>query len=182
MRTVSYFAFGSNMLSVRLQARTPSARPLGTVELTGWRLAFHKRGADGSGKGDLVAAPETERVFGVVYSLAEAEVPILDRFEGPGYDRHLIDVRLGDAPLRCLTYQASPEYIDAGLKPYHWYRRLILAGLLEHGAEDAYIAAVSGCPWRRDPFPFRPARRRALSALRAFNGRYPRLASRLATL
>jgi hypothetical protein len=182
LSTVHYLAFGSNMLTMRLQARTRSAQPVGTVALHGWRLAFHKRGEDASGKGDLVRAAASERAFGVVYRLATAELPILDRFEGPGYIRTEIEVQLDGRSLACLTYQATASAIDARLEPYDWYRQLILAGLLEHGADAGYIEATRQVPWRRDPIPLRPSRQRALAAVRAFASRYPELASRLATL
>lgn len=179
--TVHYLAFGSNLLSTRLQARTDSAQVLGTTELRGWRLAFHKRGADASGKGDIVPATASDRVFGVVYRLAEAQLPILDRFEGPGYRRTEIEVDLDGTATRCLTYRATEDAIDAMLKPYDWYHELILAGLLEHGADAAYLEHVRCQPCASDPLRMRPSRRRALAALRAFIARNPGLAAELQT-
>ncbi|TNF88372.1 MAG: gamma-glutamylcyclotransferase, partial [Gammaproteobacteria bacterium] len=44
MDSLYYFAYGSNMSPARLQARVPSARPLGVYRLKGHRLSFHKRG------------------------------------------------------------------------------------------------------------------------------------------
>ena len=49
---MKYFAYGSNLLHQRLQARTPSARPLFTGTLTEHDLRFHKIGDDNSGKAD----------------------------------------------------------------------------------------------------------------------------------
>ena len=83
MTLVRYFAYGSNMLTARLQARCPSARPLGRATARGRRLAFHKRSdVDGSGKCDLVPADDGALVVGVVFDLAADELPALDRAEG----------------------------------------------------------------------------------------------------
>lgn len=58
---IYYFAYGSNMLTERLIARTPSARPVGTSLLPGHRLTFHKRGRDGSGKCDAFETAHLHR-------------------------------------------------------------------------------------------------------------------------
>jgi hypothetical protein len=47
-----YFGYGWNMLSVRLQRRTPSAVLHGRGHVAGRRLTFHKKSDDRSGKGD----------------------------------------------------------------------------------------------------------------------------------
>ncbi len=41
--TILYFAYGSNMLSRRLQERTPSARPVAIGKISGNRLCWYKR-------------------------------------------------------------------------------------------------------------------------------------------
>lgn len=179
MRSIYYLAFGSNLLSARLQARCDSAQALGAVELRGWRLAFHKRGADASGKGDIVPAEPSDRVFGVVYSLAEAQLSVLDGFEGPGYEQATVAVQFNGALTPCLCYRATSDAIEPDLKPYDWYRQLILAGLLEHGADADYIDTVCGHPCLPDPLPARASRRRALYALAAFADSHPQHAERL---
>jgi hypothetical protein len=182
MRSVHYLAFGSNLLTARLQARCDSAQALGAVQLHGWRLAFHKRGADKSGKGDIIPGDPADRIFGVVYRLAEAQLSILDRFEGPGYEHAMLEVELNGDLTQCVCYRAIPDAIEPDLKPYDWYQALILAGLLEHGADSDYIDAVRGQPYVPDPRPFRASRQRALAALAAFGGTHPHHAERLRLL
>ena len=81
--TFHYFAYGSNLLSTRLQQRTPSARALAPAVLEGHALRWHKAGADGSGKCDVVAVDGAgHRVIGVVYEIARSEKPLLDAAEG----------------------------------------------------------------------------------------------------
>jgi len=174
-----YFAFGSNMLTARLCARTASARPVGLARLTGWRLAFHKRGADRSGKCDIVPASADDEVIGVVFDMDAGELPALDRCEGAGYRRTLIDVPMDGGPLRCAAYRATDHAIDPMLRPFDWYYRLVLAGLIEHGAGADYIDRVRQTPWRVDSNPVRPARLRALRALARFGRSHPRLAAQV---
>ena len=72
----NYFAYGSNMSSLRLRERIPSARSLGAARLAGWRLAPNKRGRDGSGKANLVVDANSV-VWGVLYQLVAADWPRL---------------------------------------------------------------------------------------------------------
>lgn len=83
-----YLAYGSNLHPLRLVRRVPSARLVGTVPLPGYRLAFHKRGMDGSAKCDLELADESGSLaYGAVYSVAAQDIHGLDRLEdlGAGY-------------------------------------------------------------------------------------------------
>ena len=180
MTLVRYFAYGSNMLTARLQARCPSARPLGLATARGRRLAFHKRSdVDGSGKCDLVPADDGALVVGVVFDLAADELPALDRAEGrgQGYERREIVVELGGDRIACESYVATD--IEPELMPYGWYRQLVLAGLLEHGAPAAYVEQVRQVAWRADPLPERHGRLAAMRALAAFRERHPDLAVHL---
>lgn len=171
-----YFAYGSNLLTPRLQARTPSARPLGLATLPGWELRFHKPGSDGSGKGDIVPAADS-CVTGVLYRLRARELWRLDLAEGAGYERRRISVCVGNRWQRCEVYVATRTNRD--LRPYDWYRRLILAGLLENAIGGPMLHRVLETPALPDPRPFRPARLRALKALERFGRRHPELASAL---
>ncbi len=161
-----YFAYGSNMLTRRLARRVPSARPLGDGWLSGHRIAFHKRGWDGSGKANLLATGDPEdRVHGVLFELAAAERPELDRAEG-GYDRHTVRVRTGPGlpdVLPALTYVADDAFIDDSLLPFPWYKAFVVDGAREHGLPAGYVewlAAVGVVP---DPDPRRARRNRAIA-------------------
>jgi hypothetical protein len=41
---------------------------------------------------------------------------------------------------KVLIYLATPDYIDDRLKPYGWYKDVVLAGSREHGLPSEYIA------------------------------------------
>jgi gamma-glutamylcyclotransferase len=138
------FAYGSNMPTARLRERCPSAQPLGVAELRGYELRWHKISRkDGSGKCDIV---RTDRpgaaVFGVLYKIAASEGADLDSAEGLGfgYDEAEIEV-CHDGDQRTVTaYVATAT--DPALKPYSWYRALVVAGAKEHGLPTDYIAKL----------------------------------------
>jgi gamma-glutamylcyclotransferase len=165
-----YFGYGSNMLSVRLQRRTPSARMYATGHVTGRRLTFHKKSDDRSGKGDAEATGNDEdRVEGVLFWIDRAEKPALDDAEGldRGYEEAMVDVITANATVKALAYVASAGATDPARRPYHWYKRLVLAGAIEHGLPAATIAAIRAVASQDDPRPNRPRKLEAEEALAA---------------
>jgi len=139
-----YFAYGSNMASARLRERMPSAEPLGLATLRGHALRFHKRSKDGSAKCDAFATTDEDtEVVGVLFKFDPAQRGKLDRAEGVGhgYKACLITVITEKgARGNVLSYFASPEAIDASLKPYTWYKDHVLAGAAEHRLRPDYVA------------------------------------------
>ncbi|TDX97775.1 gamma-glutamylcyclotransferase family protein [Thiohalophilus thiocyanatoxydans] len=140
-----YFAYGSNMSSRRIQARSPSAAKLNTAVLTGHRLAFHKiSDNDGTAKCDACETGEPEDcVHGVVFAIVEQDKPALDRAEGlgRGYAEKVVQVRLTDGEVvEAITYYAIRT--DPALKPLDWYKSHVLRGAREHGLPEAYIRAI----------------------------------------
>lgn len=158
-----YFAYGSNLLSARLRERTPSARAVGVAVLPGYALRWHKAGADGSGKCDVVAVPgETSQVQGVVYDIAWADKPALDAAEalGVGYGEQPVRVQMAHGWVIARVYVALavvPESV-----PYHWYKGLVVAGAREHGLDADYIRALEAVPAKDDADTARDLRHRAL--------------------
>ncbi len=137
------FCYGSNMLVRRLRDRTPSAVPRGVATLTGHRLAFHKRGADGSGKADARATGSLgDRVHGVVFQIDVAELTDLDGFER-GYARRWVRVSMsGTGPTRAYCYEALETHVEPRLRPFGWYRELVIMGAREHGLPSAYVRSL----------------------------------------
>jgi hypothetical protein len=146
------FAYGSNMLTARIRERCASVQTLGVVELRGYELRWHKRSKDGSGKCDIVqTALPGASVFGVLYEIAVSEKAALDEAEGLGfgYDEAEIEVFRGADRLRAKAYVATT--IDPTLKPYFWYRALVIAGAREHGLPANYVAQLQAVPVDQDP-------------------------------
>lgn len=153
------FAYGSNMLTRRLRARVPSALSVVPAELRGYRMAFHKRGMDGSGKANIQRTGDpTDRVHGVVFRLDVAELPLLDAVE-IGYRRHEVHViaRSGHT-LDAVCYQALDGFIQPDLRPFDWYRDLVAAGAREHRLPPHHVLWIECQEVRSDPDAARRAR------------------------
>lgn len=153
MQEIVYFAYGSNMSSRRLRHRVPSARVVGRGALPGYRLAWHKRGSDGSGKCDIIAGWPGDVVYGVLYSLAAEDKPRLDRAEGLGYsygqcdvEPWLLDRHESTGAITYYALRTDPTYI-----PFSWYRDHVLIGAREHGLPAHYIAMIENVPVFEDP-------------------------------
>ena len=140
---ITIFAYGSNMRSSRLKARTPSATPLGAGRLKGHVLMWHKTGNDGSGKCDVAhTGRDDDAVWGVVYTLDAAEKPDLDRAEalGIGYTEKRAAIHIGEETVEAWFYVAIDT--SPNLTPYHWYKAFVVEGAREHALPADYIAAL----------------------------------------
>lgn len=153
METFLYFAYGSNMLTRRLQERTPSATPHGTGYVEGRRLAFHKVSKDGSGKCDIENTGScTDRAFGVLFSIASTEKPALDEAEGlgNGYKEETVLVQKSDGTAaNAIAYIATT--IEPAMRPYNWYKALVVAGATEHALPSSYVEWVRTFQSQPDP-------------------------------
>lgn len=168
MRTVLYFAYGSNMMTARLQARCPSARPAGVAFADNYRLTFWKKGRDGSGKGHLAASPGTAQP-GVLFTLSPDDLIALDGFEGAGRgyrraDDFAIRLKAAGEITQAATYVATD--LDETLQPYDWYLALIRAGAREHAFDDETQRRLGATTCREDPDQMRASRLEALGLLR----------------
>lgn len=168
MRTVLYFAYGSNMMTARLQARCPSARPAGVAFADNHRLTFWKKGRDGSGKGHLAAGPGLAQP-GVLFTLSPDDLIALDGFEGAGRgyrraDDFAIRLKATGEIAQAATYVATD--LDETLQPYDWYLALIRAGAREHAFDDETQRRLGATACREDPDQMRASRLEALGLLR----------------
>lgn len=162
---MKYFAYGSNMFTPRLKRRVHSAVLLAIATLPGNDLRFHKRSKDNSSKCDAFKS-DTERtaVNGVVFDIDPAEKPKLDRAEGlgHGYEERVALVHSPHGSHLVHLYVASPHAIDPTLRPYTWYRDLVLAGALEHTLPPDYVDRISAVEAIRDPNSDRDSEERAV--------------------
>jgi gamma-glutamylcyclotransferase len=151
-QTLVTFAYGSNMLSSRLQERCPSARALGRGELHGYELKWHKRSKDGSGKCDVVPSEDKTRiVHGVLFQLAEHEKRALDKAEGlgNGYEERHVEVTFEGNSITASLYAATSK--DSSLRPYTWYKALVVAGAKEQKLPSEYIRQLEAVEATQDP-------------------------------
>jgi len=160
-----YFAYGSNMWPPRLEARVGGCRRVASGALAGHRLAFHKSGRDGSGKCDAALTERAQnRVHGVLYELSRWQGLRLDAFEG-GYGRTEVEVEtVSGERLAAWLYRAHPRHIDPRLRPFDWYKALVLGGARLARLPADYLAVIEAVPAVVDEDPARRAEQRALLA------------------
>ncbi len=149
-----YLAYGSNLHPRRLRERIGEIKLAGVVELPGWRLCFDKRGADGSAKANLRPAPGSDQVaWAAAYRVQPNQLPALDRFEGcgGGYETFRFDVSVQGRWQPALAYLTPSHWTTESMRPYDWYRALIVAGAGYLGLPAAYVASIRAFPVIIDP-------------------------------
>ncbi len=127
-----------------LRNRVPSATAIGSAHVTGHTLRWHKRSRkDGSGKCDIELTSRNEDlVYGVLYEIDAREKYLLDNAEGlgNGYEEKIVRVAHNCGHVEATTYYATDK--NPSLKPYTWYKKLVVAGAREHKLPDDYVAAL----------------------------------------
>lgn len=96
-----YFAYGSNMEQGPMAARCPQSRPVGTA-----RLVRHRFIVSADGYASVVRDPR-RTVWGVLWDLALADVPALDRYESLAtglYAKAVRPVLTAKGPRRAMIY------------------------------------------------------------------------------
>lgn len=131
MKTIKYFAYGSNMDTERMRQRGVEIINQRWAVLTGWRLVFDKIGSQaGCGYANIVE-DKTSVVEGIFYEIPAAHIKLLDEHEGYPfhYYRKRVSVKLysGDYELG-EVYIASPKMRGKKLKPTKAYLHHLLVG------------------------------------------------------
>lgn len=139
-----YFAYGSNMSSARLIARTPSAQAIATAHLPKYNLGYTKLGVDASGKcGIKLTNNPAHRVYGVLFKIKQTEKEALDVFEGLGFvytDQEVTVYDENNQAKQAITYVPLSE--DKGLQPWDWYKQHVVRGAYEFNLPKPYIEAL----------------------------------------
>jgi hypothetical protein len=133
---------------------------VGITELIGHSLRFHKRGQDGSGKCDAwPTGRETDRVIGVIYEMAATEKDLLDSVEGvgKGYELATREFTVAAGQHEAFFYQAHPRHIDDALRPFTWYKALVVRGCQVHHFPRPYIRRIERVEAVLDPDRVRAA-------------------------
>ena len=142
-----YFAYGANMDVEAMARRCPRSKPLGVARLMRHRLAIMREGW-------LTATRDARgAVNGVLWDLALADVPALDRFEGLGdglYVKAVQPVVAAGAPKRALVYfgrNAGPGRANAA------YIREVIAAARHWRLPDEAVATLKALAGERSaPF------------------------------
>jgi cation transport regulator ChaC len=151
---MKYFAYGSNMSTRRIQERVPSATKVAVGALQSHQLRFHKYSTrDESGKCDAFKTSDAkDRLFGVVFEIAEEEKAGLDQTEGLGYgyDEKTAEVHLFDGTVvQAFTYIATN--IDESLRPLDWYKEHVVRGARENELPEYYVKLLEARECDEDP-------------------------------
>ena len=140
---ILYFAYGSNMSSVRLCSRVTSPELIGSAFLKDVRMLFNKCSKDGSGKANLEESLG-DVTWGALYEIDVQDLDRLDKAES-GYDRVTIQVVKPDGNVvNAVTYVSTNLTDDPSA--YEWYKDFILSGAKEGGLPKDYIAYLEGLP------------------------------------
>ena len=139
--------------------RAPAAIRLTTGYLPRWRIACNKIGKDESGKGNIeYSNVSSDRVYGVVYEISPSDQRILDEAEslGVGYDAVNFTITTPSGDMRAMTYVARLK--DDALRPFAWYRALLIGGAIENQLPRDYIDCLRQIKPCEDPDQQRHAR------------------------
>lgn len=159
------FTYGSNMCSGRFRDYKVSPENEGRAALLReYRLRFNKlSGKDKSGKANVEPHPDGQ-VWGVLYSIPDADLKTLDAGEGRGYYRIRLPISLtGSGTTEAWVYVASKPSNDPALSPYIWYKRFLVEGAQEHLLPPEYIVELGRIDAIQDPDEQRDRERRALA-------------------
>lgn len=118
-----------------MRARCPASRPLGVA-----RLARHRLVITPEGYASVVRDPR-RTVHGLLWDLALADVPALDRYEGTAgrlYAKARQMVLTGEGARRALVYLGRGE----GGRSRPGYLEALLAAAGEAGLPAAYLAEI----------------------------------------
>ena len=125
---LNYFAFGSNMSAKRMHERLGWSPSRSGAILNNYEMVFNKLSNDG-GKANIMYSPG-DLVEGILYSVNEEDLLILDKYEGVAakqYKRYDIEVRNHNKnSIAAVTYKA----INTGkvYSPTEEYLNYILEG------------------------------------------------------
>ena len=134
-----YFAYGSNMARVHMKARCPSAKFVAAAKLRDYQLVFDMMARMGGGGVADVRPAKGHAVEGVLWDVAEAELPRLDEYEQcpQVYRRQPVEVEAGGKVAKAFAYVGARP---AGrCAPSMKYLRLLIQGAEEHDLSLPYV-------------------------------------------
>ncbi len=140
-----YLAYGSNLHPLRLNERVHSAKHVGEITISGYKLKFNKIGVDGSGKCNIKKTNCKDSVVKfVLFRFNDIEKQELDKYEsyGHGYDVHYIDLIVNGLVITAFTYIAMENYINNDLSPFSWYKSLVILGMKHYSFDKHYIEKI----------------------------------------
>jgi gamma-glutamylcyclotransferase (GGCT)/AIG2-like uncharacterized protein YtfP len=143
-----YAAYGSNMDSAQMAERCPHSPQHGSGWLEGWRLTFGSEDLSWEGALATVVEADAERVFVVLYDVADVDESELDRWDGLtlGYYRKLrVRVQTLDGDVAAWLYVLNGY--EGGL-PSARYLGILADAADRAGAPADYVSWLRERPCR----------------------------------
>jgi gamma-glutamylcyclotransferase (GGCT)/AIG2-like uncharacterized protein YtfP len=134
-----YFAYGSNMARVHMKARCPSAKFVAAAKLKDHQLVFDMMARMWGGGVADVRPAKGLTVEGVLWDVAEAELPRLDEYEQCPqlYRRQPVEVEAGGKTHKAFAYVGVRPAARGA--PSRRYLRLLIQGAEEHDLSLPYV-------------------------------------------
>jgi gamma-glutamylcyclotransferase (GGCT)/AIG2-like uncharacterized protein YtfP len=132
----TYFAYGSNMSTTQMATRCPRSELIGVARLDGWALRIDARGVATVDAADAA-------VFGLLWSLTDADEATLDRYEGVAggfYSRRRLSVTGPLGQLTALVYIGNDH--DRGT-PRPGYLEVLVDSAVSAGLPEDYVAGIT---------------------------------------
>jgi hypothetical protein len=100
-----------------------------------------------------------ESVYGALFRLPESGRERLAKLEGVGrgYEEFERRALTASSAVDAFLYRAQPQAIDDDLRPFDWYKALVLVGAEYHDLPASYRAAIEAVPAVFDSDPERAA-------------------------
>jgi hypothetical protein len=111
----------------------------------------------------ILETSPTSAVWGALFTVPAEGKRRLDRIEGlgRGYDRIGVTATTPEGTAAAAwTYVAAASHIDEDLRPYTWYRDLVLSGVEALPAPAPYVRKLRAVETKEDPDPVREAAER----------------------
>ncbi len=141
---MKFFIYGVQILPAKMMSVMAFSQFVGVGKLSGYQLLFNKKShKDESGLANLVLTHKPEdAVFGAIYEISEAYKGTLERVEGIEHGYHEIPVTVScqGQPMSVKTFICDDAALtQEGLKPFHWYKAMMLKGAKERTFPAEYI-------------------------------------------
>ena len=143
LRTMLYFAYGSNMDFGQMRKRCPSAITITRASLLGHRLAFTRFSEERQGGVADAVQDRGSVVEGVVYEISDDDAARLDKCEGVSencYKRIQVRITLPAGEIiEAYAYKATEQGL---FQPSKAYMQHLITGAKYHVLSPEYIAML----------------------------------------
>lgn len=157
------------MLIERIKRRCQSARFVCVAKVGGHEIVFNKKSFDGSGKANIIKVDDGVEIYGALFEIELNEQQALDNAEGRDYRRNddFVVTRMDTGEqMSTSIYIAKADKTENNLRPYDWYKDVILAGAWQHQFPEQYVEQLNAIQSVVDVKANRDSRVEAIAAMK----------------